>query len=46
MRRDLRRSVVSWRRRALAGFHVIPIYGANGPDNGYRAQWKRLLSPE
>ena len=32
--------------KGFGGFHVIPIYGANGPDNGYRAQWKRLLSPE
>ena len=32
--------------KGFGGFHVIPIYGANGPDNRYRAQWKGLLSPE
>ena len=32
--------------KGFGGFHVIPIYGANGPDNRYRAQWKELLSPE
>ena len=32
--------------KGFGGFHVIPIYGANGPGNRYRAQWKPLLSPE
>jgi hypothetical protein len=32
--------------KGFGGFHVIPIYGANGPGNRYRAQWKELLSPE
>ena len=32
--------------KGFGGFHVIPIYGANGTDNCYRAQWKSLLSPE
>ena len=32
--------------RGFGGFHVIPIYGANGPGNRYRAEWKELLSPE
>ena len=32
--------------KGFGGFHVIPIYGANGPDNRYRAEWKELLSPE
>ena len=32
--------------KGFGGFHVIPIYGANGSDNRYRAQWKELLSPE
>ena len=32
--------------KGFGGFHVIPIYGANGPDNRYRARWKELLSPE
>ena len=32
--------------KGFGGFHVIPIYGANGTNNCYRAQWKSLLSPE
>ena len=32
--------------KGFGGFHVIPIYGANGPGNRYRAEWKELLSPE
>ena len=31
--------------KGFGGFHVIPIYGANGPDNRYRAEWTELLSP-
>ncbi len=32
--------------KGFGGFHVIPIYGANGPDKCYRAMWRELLSPE
>ena len=32
--------------KGFGGFHVIPIYGANGPDKCYRAKWRTLLSPE
>ena len=32
--------------KGFGGFHVIPIYGANGTNNCYRTQWKSLLSPE
>ncbi len=32
--------------KGFGGFHVIPIYGANGPGNCYRPKWKSLLSPE
>ena len=32
--------------KGFGGFHVIPIYGANGPDKCYRKLWKTLLSPE
>ncbi|MBQ6137822.1 MAG: hypothetical protein IJI73_10685 [Kiritimatiellae bacterium] len=31
--------------KGFGGFHVIPIYGANGPDNIYRAKWTDFLSP-
>lgn len=32
--------------KGFGGFHVIPIYGANGPDGRYRKLWKPLLSRE
>ncbi len=32
--------------KGFGGFHVIPIYGANGPDKCYRAKWRELLSPD
>ena len=32
--------------KGFGGFHVIPIYGANGPDNCFRKKWRQLLSPE
>ena len=32
--------------KGFGGFHVIPIYGANGPGKCYRSQWKTLLEPE
>ncbi|MBR4172582.1 MAG: hypothetical protein IKR48_13105 [Kiritimatiellae bacterium] len=32
--------------KGFGGFHVIPIYGANGPGNCYRKQWKELLSSD
>lgn len=32
--------------KGFGGFHVIPIYGAYGPDNCFRSKWVELLSPE
>ena len=32
--------------KGFGGFHVIPIYGANGPDKCYRKLWRDLLSPQ
>ncbi|MBQ9431637.1 MAG: hypothetical protein IJU44_08805 [Kiritimatiellae bacterium] len=32
--------------KGFGGFHVIHIYGMNGPDNRYRSGWRTLLSPE
>lgn len=32
--------------KGFGGFHVIPIYGANGPDKCYREKWRELLSPD
>lgn len=32
--------------KGFGGFHVIPIYGANGTNKCYRSKWRTLLSPE
>lgn len=37
---------VELKEKGFGGFHVIPIYGANGPGDCYRPMWKSLLSKE
>lgn len=32
--------------KGFGGFHVIHIYGVNGPDGNYRDRWRTFLSPQ
>ena len=32
--------------KGFGGFHVIPVYGANGTNGCYRSRWRDVLSPE
>ena len=42
----LERQCAELSAKGFGGFHVIPIYGANGPSNVWRSAWRGLLTPE
>ena len=42
----LERQCAELESKGFGGFHVIHIYGVNGPDGRYKGRWRTFLSPE